>query len=79
VGVRTCSSSTVPRSSLGSSVPLTVSDGVDKKEGVTESESDDSVSKVKNESEECESDNDSVVIGEKENVITYETSPASEM
>ena len=39
---------------------LTVSDGVDKQEGVTESEIDGSVS---NESEERESDNDCVVIG----------------
>ena len=62
-------SSTVPPPALTSSVVLTVSDGVDNEEGVTESESDDSEAQ---ESGEHESENECEFIGEIETAIAHE-------
>ena len=63
------SSSTVPPPAITSSVPLTVGDAVDNAEDDTESESDKSVS---NDSGECESDQDCVVISGMETAIPHE-------
>jgi hypothetical protein len=62
-------SSTVPPVALTSSVPLTVGDGVENSQHVTENESDGSVS---NETGERESDEDCVFIDATETVIAHE-------